>query len=105
MTTIRPSADDPAAPRVRCLRRVILRASYDGCLHSDQVRRACDAVEQGDDVVVVVKGRLSGPDPGVAGLLGRALCAARTISIEGTGPWIRMFAAAVADSAQLEAAS
>ena len=92
------------SPRVRVLQRVIVRAGLDGQLDSDRVRRAADHVRPGDDVVVVVRGRV-GVEPGAAAMLGRCLAHARTISIEGGGPFIDLFASAVRDAARLEAAT
>lgn len=91
------------SPRVRVIRRVIVRAGLDGLLDLDQVRRAADHVHDGDDVVVVIRGRV-GVEPGAAGLLGRALAGARTIQVEGTGNYVGLFAATLRDAAELETA-
>jgi hypothetical protein len=86
------------------LRRVVLRADLNGDIDSDAARRACDPIRPGDDVVVVIRGRV-GPEPGVAGLVGRALAEARTVEVTGSGPWVATFARWLHEAAQREAAS
>lgn len=90
--------------RVRRLHEVRLRLRG-GRLDEDEIRRATERVGPGDDVVVVIRGGLVGPEPGAASLLGRCLVSAGKVSIFVTGGYGELFRQTVEQAIALEAGS